>query len=51
VRILEISHVERWVSRVEHEKDRAKSEKIDNLSLIGLFSVDFWGHEAERSDD
>lgn len=51
MRILEISHVKRWVSRIEHEKDRAKSEKIDNLSLIGLFSVDFWGHEAERPDD
>ena len=51
VRILEVSHVEGWVAGIQHKEYSSKGEQINDLTLIGLFCVDFRSHEAERSDD
>lgn len=51
VRILQIGHVERWMTGIQDEQNDTKGEKIDDLALIGLLGVDLGRHEAERADN
>ena len=51
VRILHVGHVEGWVTSIQDEEDDTKGKEVDDLALVGLLSVDLWGHEAERAND
>lgn len=51
VRVLHIGHIKRWVPSIHDEQNNAKGEKVDNLSLVRLASMDFGGHESKRADD
>ena len=48
--IIKSGAFERRVSSVKDEQNDSKSEKINDLALIGLLSMDFGSHEAKRSD-
>lgn len=50
VRVIKSGAFERRVSSIEDEQNDSKSEKINDLALIRLLSVDFGSHEAKRSD-
>ena len=49
--VLQVGHVEGWVTGVQHEEDDTEGEQVNNLALVGLLGMNFWGHEAERSDN
>ena len=51
MRVLQVSHVEGWVSSIEHKENYAKGEQVDDLALVRLLGMDLWCHEAKRADN
>lgn len=47
VRILQVGHVERWMTGIQDEENDSEGEKINDLALIGLLGVDLGCHKAE----
>lgn len=51
MRVLQVGHVEGWMAGVQDKKDDSKGKQIDDLTLIGLLSVDLRSHEAQRPNN
>lgn len=44
--IFHVCHVEGRMASVENEENNAEGKQINDLSLVRLLSVNFWGHES-----
>ena len=49
--VLLVGHSEGRVTRVQNEENNTESEKIDDLSLVGLSGENLRGHVAWSTDD